>query len=355
MDSRAGAEPRPGYPVFQSAVTIPTFRLIFFSVSLALLLSPLAVRIAPRLRLIDVPGSLPHKQHARSVPLMGGWVLLLTLLAVGAPTLAGSTTEIVPILASSLIVFLFGVVDDRIGLSAPYKLVGQGAASAVLILSGVQVQLFSPGLNWANLLITVVWLVGITNAFNFVDSMDGLAVGLAALSSGFFMLVALESGQNELSYLSAAMMGACIGVYFFNVNPARLFIGDAGSQWLGFMLAAVGIVYTPVGFLRSQSWFVPILLVGVPIFDTVLIVYSRLRRRRPLFRASLDHTYHRLVHFGVDSVRSVLAMHMTALLLNCLAFILLTSTPLWANILFAAILAGGGVLLVWMDGRVRWT
>ncbi len=335
-------------------MTIPYFRLIFFSVMLALMLSPFAVRLAPRLRLIDIPGSLPHKQHTRSVPLMGGWVLLLTLLVIAAPALAGSTTEIIPILASSLIVFLFGVVDDRIGLSAPYKLLGQGAAAAVLILSGVQVQLFAPALNWANLLITVVWLVGITNAFNFVDSMDGLAVGLAALSSGFFMLVALGAGQGELSSLSAVLMGACIGVYFFNVNPARLFIGDAGSQWLGFMLAAIGIVYTPVGFLRSQSWFVPILLVGVPIFDTVLIVFSRIRRRRPLFRASLDHTYHRLVHFGVDSVRSVLAMHLTALLLNCLAFILLASSPLWANLLFGLVLVGGILLVIWMDARVRW-
>jgi UDP-GlcNAc:undecaprenyl-phosphate GlcNAc-1-phosphate transferase len=335
-------------------MTIPYFRLIFFSVMLALLLSPFAVRLAPRLRLIDIPGSLPHKQHTRTVPLMGGWVLLITLLVIGAPALAGSTTEMVPILASSLIVFLFGVVDDRIGLSAPYKLIGQGVAAVVLILSGVQVQLFAPALNWANLLITVVWLVGITNAFNFVDSMDGLAVGLAALSSGFFMLVALGAGQGELSSLSAVLMGACIGVYFFNVSPARLFIGDAGSQWLGFMLAAVGIVYTPAGFLRSQSWFVPILLVGVPIFDTVLIVYSRIRRRRPLFRASLDHTYHRLVHFGVDSVRSVLAMHLTALLLNCLAFILLASSPLWANLLFGCVLVGGVLLVVWMDARVRW-
>jgi UDP-GlcNAc:undecaprenyl-phosphate GlcNAc-1-phosphate transferase len=149
-------------------------------------------------------------------------------------------------------------------------------------------------------------------------------------------------------------MGACIGVYFFNVSPARLFIGDAGSQWLGFMLAAIGIVYTPVGFLRSQSWFVPILLVGVPIFDTVLIVISRLRRRKPLFRANLDHSYHRLVHFGMDSVRSVLAMHVTALLLNCLAFILLASEPLWANVLFGLVLLGGLALAVWMDRRARW-
>jgi UDP-GlcNAc:undecaprenyl-phosphate GlcNAc-1-phosphate transferase len=335
-------------------MTLPAFRLIFFSVILALALCPFAIRLAARLRLVDVPGSLPHKQHTRSMPLTGGWVLLLTMLLVGGPAIAGPRSELIPILASSLIVFLFGVVDDRIGLSAPYKLLGQGAASAVLILSGVQVLLFPPSLNWANIALTVIWLVGIANAFNFVDSMDGLAVGLAALSSGFFMLVALESGQTELSSLSAVLMGACIGVYFFNVSPARLFIGDAGSQWLGFMLAAIGIVYTPVGFLRSQSWFVPILLVGVPIFDTFLIVMSRLRRRRPLFRANLDHSYHRLVRFGLDSTRSVLAMHVAALLLNCLAFILLAATPLLANVLFGLVLLGGLVLAIWMDGRVRW-
>lgn len=335
-------------------MTIPGFRLIFFSVTLALLLAPIAIRLAPRLGMIDVPGSLPHKQHTRSVPLTGGWVLLLTMFAISAPAVAGAAAEIVPILSSSLIVFLFGVVDDRIGLSAPYKLLGQGAASVVLILSGVQVQLFPPALDWANLLLTVVWLVGITNAFNFVDSMDGLAVGIAALTAGFFMLVSLEAGQAMLSSLCAILLGACIGVYFFNISPARMFIGDAGSQWLGFMLAAVAIVYTPAGFLRSQSWFVPILLMGVPIFDTVLIVFSRIRRRRPLFRANLDHSYHRLVQFGVDKTRSVLAMHLAALLLNCLAFILLAVDPLWANILFVCVLLAGAGLLAWMDARVRW-
>ncbi|HUF38971.1 MAG TPA: MraY family glycosyltransferase [Anaerolineales bacterium] len=334
-------------------MTIPWFGLIFFSVAIALLLSPLAVRLAPRLRLIDIPGSLPHKQHDRAVPLTGGWVLLLTLLLAGAPVLTGATTEIFPVLAASLIVFVFGVVDDRIGLSAPYKLLGQGAASVVMILSGVQVRLFPPELDWANLLITVVWMVGITNAFNFVDSMDGLAVGLAALSAGFFMLAALEAGQTELSSLSAVLMGACIGVYFFNVHPARLFLGDGGSQWLGFMLAGIGIVYTPDGFLRSQSWFVPILLVGVPIFDTLLIVYSRLRHGRPLFRAGLDHTYHRMTRMGVIQTRAVLAMHLGALLLSCLAFILLASSPVWANTVFGSVLVGGVILIVWMDGRWR--
>jgi UDP-GlcNAc:undecaprenyl-phosphate GlcNAc-1-phosphate transferase len=335
-------------------MTFESFRLIFLSVLAALLLSPLALRLAPRLGLIDIPGSLPHKQHNRSVPMMGGWVLFLTVLLIAPGLFSGGFTELGWVLATSLIVFVFGVIDDRVGLSAPPKLIGQGIAALALITTGIQVQLFAPANDWINLVITFVWLVGITNAFNFVDSMDGLAVGLAVLSAGFFMLVAQDAGQVTLSSFAAVLMGGCIGVYFFNASPARMFLGDAGSQWLGFILAAIGILYTPQGFLRTQSWFVPILLVGVPIFDTGLIVFSRLRRRLPVYRARMDHTYHRMVHFGVDSGHAVLAMHIAELLLSCLAFVLLSFSPLWANLSFAVLLAGGFSLLLWMDSRARW-
>ena len=335
-------------------MTFLSFRLIFLSVLAALLLAPLALRLAPRLGLIDVPGSLPHKQHDRAVPMMGGWVIFLTVLLVTPRLFSGAAPDLAWILAASLIVFIFGVIDDRIGLSAPAKLIGQSIAALALITSGVQVLLFPLAYNWANLLLTFIWLVGITNAFNFVDSMDGLAVGLAVLAAGFFMLVTLEAGQDALSALAAVLMGACIGVYFFNAHPARMFLGDAGSQWLGFILAAIGILYTPQGFQRSQSWFVPILLVGVPIFDTALIVVSRLRRRLPLYRANMDHTYHRMVRFGVDRSHAVMTMHLAELLLSCLAFILLSFRPLWANISFAALIIGGFSLMLWMDGRARW-
>ena len=308
----------------------------------------------PRFKLLDVPGSLPHKQHEHTVPLAGGFVLFIVVLAISWEAIFMPAGQILPVFMMSSVVFVFGVLDDRFGLSAPLKLAGQGLASAGLLLQGVRVLLFPVAWDWVNIAITLLWLIGITNAYNFVDSMDGLAVGLAGLAAGFFMLVTQEAGQQALSAFSAAVLGACIGVYFFNARPARYFLGDAGSQWLGFVIASLGILYTPVGFLRSQSWFVPILLVGVPIFDTVLIVISRLRRRLPLYMAGMDHSYHRLVAFGVVNTRAVLAMHIMQLSLSCLAFLLLSLPPLWANLAFGGVLLGGLGLLLWMDSRSRW-
>jgi UDP-GlcNAc:undecaprenyl-phosphate GlcNAc-1-phosphate transferase len=305
--------------------------------------------MADRLGLVDVPWSAPHKRHDRSVPLAGGFVVLLTVLGTGMLTGVMPSPEGRAVLLPSLVVFLFGVWDDARGLSVPAKFTGQGLAAFWLIRSGVVVQLFDATLGWLNVLITVVWVVGITNALNFVDSMDGLAAGLAGLAAGFFMLVTYDAGQLALSALATLMFGACMGAYFFNSLPARMFMGDAGAQWLGFCLAGIGIAYTPLGFQRSQSWFVPILLVGVPLFDTALIMFSRLRRRRSLVQANFDHTYHRLVGLGVVPARAVLAMHVAGLLAGCVAFIGLSLAPLWANILFGGCVLAGVAAAWFLD------
>ena len=125
-------------------------------------------------------------------------------------------------------------------------------------------------------------MVGVTNAYNFVDSMDGLAVGLAALTSAFFLLITLASQQDQISIFSTIMLGACLGVFYYNAPPARIFLGDSGAQLLGFILGALAIVYNPIGFSRLASWYIPILLMGVPIFDATLVVLSRLRRGKPV-------------------------------------------------------------------------
>jgi UDP-GlcNAc:undecaprenyl-phosphate GlcNAc-1-phosphate transferase len=257
------------------------------------------------------------------------------------------------ILLPGAIIFAFGVVDDRRGLSAPWKLLGQLLGTGLMILLGVQIRLFDQ-YPWLNLAITVLWMVGITNAYNFVDSMDGLANGLACLAAAFFMLVTFDSGQGDLSVFSALLFGVCVGVYFFTFPPARFFLGDSGAQLLGFLLAGVAIAYTPLGFLRIQSWYIPILLAGVPIFDTTLIVTSRLRRGRPIYRAGQDHTYHRLVKLGLDPNRAALTMQFAAGFLGCLAFITLSLTPLVANIVFANCIMAGFVGIALLDSKRVW-
>jgi UDP-GlcNAc:undecaprenyl-phosphate GlcNAc-1-phosphate transferase len=202
-----------------------------------------------------------------------------------------------------------------------------------------------------NIALTLLWTIGITNAFNLVDSMDGLAVGLAAIASAFFMLVTIDADQPTLSLLSAVILGSSIGILYFNTLPAHTFLGDSGAQFIGFLLAALGIAYTPPGLPQPSSWFVPILLLSVPIFDTSLVTISRLKKRKAVYQAGLDHTYHRLVNLGLPSSRAVLTMHLSAIVSGCLAFMALPLPPVWANAIFISALLVGLFLLFWFEKK----
>ena len=200
-----------------------------------------------------------------------------------------------------------------------------------------------PGLNIS---FTLLWIIGVTNAFNFVDSMDSLAVGLAAIASTFFLFATIDAAQLQLTYMSSILLGSCIGIFYFNTTPARTFLGDSGAQFLGFMLATLAMAYTPPGLPQPSSWFVPILLLGVPIFDTTFVVIARLRRGSPIYRAGQDHVYHKLTQMGLSPVQAVVTMHVGALLIGCLAFVALPLPPLQANLLFALALLCGLVAMM---------
>lgn len=340
------------------------FETILAAILVSLLASWISILIARRVQLIDLPGSEPHKLHDYPVPLAGGIALFATLLIVGWFIHTLDIPEIGAAVLAAVPIFIFGLWDDFKNITPVAKLSGQIAAAVILISQGIYIQIFeSPEfffhgvggiylyLDW---FITILWVVGITNAFNFVDSMDGLAVGLAGMAAGFFMLVTLGSGQFMLSLYSAVLIGTCIGIFFFNSSPAMMFLGDSGAQLLGFLLAVLGISYAPIGANQSSSWFVPIMLLGVPIFDAVLVVVSRLRRGKPIYAAALDHTYHRLLYMGLPSNRAVLVMQVASLMLGCLAFVSLVQPPVIANTIFTILLISGGAALVMLDRRSDW-
>jgi UDP-GlcNAc:undecaprenyl-phosphate GlcNAc-1-phosphate transferase len=260
-------------------------------------------------------------------------------------------------LVALIIIFLFGLWDDAKGLGAPLKLTGQIIASILLIASDVSVH-FLEGLSIPFLkgnmlvvldwIVTIFWFVGITNAFNLIDSMDGLAVGTAGIAFTFFMIMSLVAQQTYLAIFSACLVGICIGLYAFNVSPARLFLGDSGAQMLGFTLAAVGMIYTPHDLPQASSWFVPILVLGVPIFDTSMVVLSRLIHHRPVFHADRNHTYHQLVALGLDPYRAVLVIHLATLVLSFVAFIALSLPPLEATLTFFGVVLSGLIILIFL-------
>jgi UDP-GlcNAc:undecaprenyl-phosphate GlcNAc-1-phosphate transferase len=321
------------------------FTPLFWAILITMFVTPLSIQLAHRFQLVDYPNSAPHKVHQTPAAKGGGFVIafVVFLLSIFSDTL--QITDVRAILIASVVILIFGIWDDAKGLSAPLKLTGQILATIILIGQGIQIRMFGDQVI-LNLGLTLFWIVGITNAFNLVDSMDGLAVGLAAIASTFFLFVTIDASQLHLTYMSTILLGSCIGMFYYNTTPARTFLGDAGAQFLGFMLATLAMAYTPPGLPQPSSWFVPILLLGVPILDTTLVVVSRLRRGEPIYKAGQDHVYHRLTQLGMSPAQAVVTMHVAALLVGSLAFVALPLPPLQANLLFGLAVLAGLVILV---------
>ena len=285
-----------------------TYMLIFIAaLTLAVGGTPVARRIALSTGIVDVPSS--RKAHDRAIPLLGGvaiyFAAILALLLFGdrfyVPQLFG-------IMVGATLVSFLGVWDDRQGVRPLLKLLGQAVAAVILVATGITVELV--GNQWVNYLVSVVWIVGITNSLNLLDNMDGLSGGVATVASAFFFVLAAFSGQYLVASLSAALLGACLGFLYYNFNPAKIFMGDTGSLFLGFVLAAIGIKLR-FDNVNIVTWMVPVMVLGLPIFDTALVCVSRLRRGlNPLTTPGKDHTSHRLVALGFTQREAVMALYL---------------------------------------------
>ena len=287
------------------------FLLIVLSAfALAVSTTPLIRRLAVRMGIVDQPAG--RKIHTRPTPLMGGMGIYLAFVA--SLVLFGDkfyVRETVSIFLGATACSFIGLWDDRSGLGAPVKLLGQIILALLLVFTGVQIRL----LPWfaANAALTVLWMVGITNAFNLLDNMDGLSGGVGAIAAAFFLLLAAASGQYLVGALAAALLGACIGFLVYNVNPASIFMGDTGSLFLGFTLAAVGIKLRFPANVTFVTWMIPIMVLGLPIMDTALVIVSRLRRGlNPLTTPGKDHMSHRLVKLGCTQREAVLILYLIA-------------------------------------------
>lgn len=271
--------------------------------------TPLVRQAALRLRILDHPSG--RKTHAAPVPLMGGAAIYIAFIA--ALALWGErryVNEVVGIFVGATLVSLAGALDDRRGMKSYVKLAVQLAAAVILVISGVQVRLFHGVLD---ILLTVLWVIGITNAFNLLDNMDGLSSGVATIASAFFTLLAAMSGQYLVGTLAAALCGACLGFLVYNWNPARVFMGDTGSLFLGFLLAAVAIKLRFPMNSASITWMIPVFILALPIFDTTLVFVSRLRRgKNPLTTPGKDHVSHRLALVTGSQREAVLLCYLIA-------------------------------------------
>lgn len=286
--------------------------LLIFTTALlfSILATPLVRRLALFVGVVDLPNA--RKIHSSPVPLLGGGAIYLGfMLALFFLGDRAYIRELVGILLGATLVSLFGLADDRWGLHAYLKLAGQLLAGCILIVGGTRIQLFHGSWEWLNLALTLFWVAGITNALNLLDNMDGLSGGTATVAAAFFLLLAAMSGQYLVGALAAALVGACIGFLRYNLNPATIFMGDIGTMFLGFLLSALAIKLRFPSNVPWITWLVPVCVLGLLIFDTTLVFFSRLRRgKNPLTTPGKDHISHRLVALGLTRREAVLTCYL---------------------------------------------
>jgi UDP-GlcNAc:undecaprenyl-phosphate GlcNAc-1-phosphate transferase len=312
---------------------------------LAIGVTPVARWLAPRVGVMDRPEA--RKIHRSPVPRLGGVAIYLAVIV--AALILGERykfTQFGSILVGATGVSFMGLIDDRWGLRPLVKLIGQVLAALLLYASGIYVGTFHHPV--LNLVTTVLWVGYITNALNLLDNMDGLSGGIAAIAAAFFALMCSFTGQYLVGALSIAVLGACLGFLFYNLNPANVFMGDSGALFLGFILAAIGIKIDFPDNVTFVTWMVPVLVMGLPIFDTTLVIISRLRRRvNPATTPGRDHISHRLVAAGMTEREAVLTLYVVSFVLGLLATFVTRASVLEGYI------AGGLVALAGIYGLWR--
>lgn len=293
------------------------------SAALALFLTPVALRIAKRREILDHPGN--YKVQESPVPYLGGTAIVVAFsLAVILATLLSGTLqegvrELLVVISTGVFLSLMGLLDDIRGLNVFLRMAIEIAAALLIWWVGIRIDIFQ--LDLVDGLLTVLWIVGITNAFNLLDNMDGLSAGIAAISAAVFLVLAAASGQFLVAGLSAALAGCAVGFLRHNFHPAKIYMGDAGSLFFGFLLAVLGIKLR-FDVPRQITFMVPILVLGVPIFDTMLVVVTRLMHHLNPLSGGRDHTSHRLVFIGIPVPAAVALIYGGQVALGWLALIM---------------------------------
>jgi UDP-GlcNAc:undecaprenyl-phosphate GlcNAc-1-phosphate transferase len=287
----------------------------FVTLLFGLVLTLMARAVSPRFRLIAVPRQ--DRWHQKPTPMLGGVAIYISFV-IGFLVFMPKVPGTYAILGASTLLLLTGVVDDAIHIKPYAKLVLQMVAAATLVFFGLHL----PWANypWINDLLTIFWLVGMTNAINLLDNMDGLAGGITLISSIFLAITFLINGQTSVAILPALLGGAVLGFLVFNFNPASIFMGDSGSMFLGFTLAGTALLADTARFRSLTSVLLtPVLIMMLPIFDTCFVTVVRKLSGRPISQGGRDHTSHRLVALGVSERRAVLLLYLFAAVCGFLA------------------------------------
>lgn len=308
----------------------PTFALLFAIFSLSLVASsilvPLLRKVALRYSIVDRPNQ-PHKTHQENIPYLGGFAIIfpVSLLSIIGPVIFIESTEYkirtLLILAPAIIMSIVGLYDDIKSLSAQSRFILQTVMAIVITIYLKQLgfTVLVTDSNLLNFLLSMLWLVGITNAFNFFDNLDGGAAGITIISSAMLSLLSFISGQYLIASFSISLAGAGLGFIYWNRNPAKIYLGDSGALFIGLMLAVSLLQFEPNAESRFASALVPIFILALPIIDTSVVVTSRILRGVSIFQGGKDHLSHRLIAKGFSRRGAARILWIIAALLSMLS------------------------------------
>jgi len=321
------------------------------SVLLAVLVTPVIIWLARRLKAADHPSV--RTVHKKPIPRIGGVAIFVSMIGLIVPVLLLNNTigqsfrsiqlKVITLLCAAAFMFVVGVIDDIKGLRARIKFLAQLAAAITVCAVGVRIKsvAFADWLTldfgWFSWPLTLLWIVGITNAVNLSDGLDGLAAGISAVACGVIAILAIWSGQVVMAVLMLALLGSLTGFLFFNFNPAKIFMGDCGSMFLGFTIASSSVMCS----MKSSALVglaLPVLALGIPIFDTLFSMLRRFLERRSMFAPDRSHFHHKLCDLGIKQHHVVITIYAVTLLVAGLGMFMMVTRNINSLIVFICIL-----------------
>lgn len=328
-------------------------------IAVAYLVTPLVEKLAMRLGAVDHPNE--RKVHRNPVPNLGGLAIFLSFAAAllsqgiwqsfsSVEPILNPTRWFLGIFLGGIFILFLGLVDDFTELSPFIKFIGQLAAAVILVRFGVRIEFvglpFSKGiifLGSLGIFLTILWVVALINIVNFIDGLDGLAAGVSGIALLTLAFTAYQTGRLEAVLICLALAGASFGFLRHNFNPARIFMGDSGSQFLGFILGAI----TVQGMMKSVAavaLLVPLVVMGVPLFDGIFAIFRRFREGKPVTQADRGHIHHRLLDRGFSHRQTVILIYLWSILLSLVALSLIFTVATYK----LAIFLGLGVLSIFL-------
>ncbi len=318
-----------GSKITTDSITMFAFMLSFV---VAFVATPFVKRLAYKIGAVDVPKD-SRRMHKTPKARLGGLAIFLGFL-VSVCIFTQMPKTVVGILLGTVVIVILGIFDDISPLSAKFKFVVQIAAAIIPVSFGVVIERVSvPAfisatgvfeLGWLGYPLTVLWIVAVTNALNLIDGLDGLAIGVATISSITLLCISLLLGNALVVVLTAALSGACLGFFPYNFNPAKLFMGDTGALFLGFTLSTISVLGLFKGY-AIISVAIPLLILALPIFDTSFAILRRIKNHQPIMAPDRGHLHHKLIDHGLSQKQAVGFIYAMCIIL-CLFAIFLLAT-----------------------------